>query len=204
MALDRPPILRDKTMTDVEGTQRKALEAQPTQPGDEAAAAEEKEEVRSDGKRELRESECYDKLAYCWPRWKKFMYLGVVAAVQVSMNYNTSVFPNAVPPLSEHFKISQQEARTGQLIYLICYSVGCELWAPWSEVCIKIIEPGTGTLLTDRDVQKGIWEVSYSPPVYVLDQYLAVSGRLGAELGFCSRCSWTCQFILPNTIFQLN
>lgn len=92
-----------------------------------------KEGVPVDGKRELKEHECYDKLAYCWPRWKKWMYLGAVAFVQVSMNFNTSVYPNAVKPLSKAFDIGQQEARTGQMIYLVTYSVGCELWAPWSE-----------------------------------------------------------------------
>ena len=128
----RPPILRDKTMTDVD--QRKDLETQPTHPlPEDPIEAEEKETVRSDGKREIQEQECYDRLAYCWPRWKKWMYLGVVAAVQVSMNFNTSVFPNAVNPLVSHFGIGAQEARTGQMIYLICYSIGCELWAPWSE-----------------------------------------------------------------------
>ncbi|RAL13412.1 sugar transporter [Aspergillus homomorphus CBS 101889] len=89
--------------------------------------------LRSNGKRELKEEDCYDKLAYCWPRWKKWMYLAAIAFVQVSMNFNTSVFPNAVKPLSKAFGIGQQEARTGQMIYLITYSVGCELWAPWSE-----------------------------------------------------------------------
>ncbi|KAJ6160420.1 hypothetical protein N7470_003816 [Penicillium chermesinum] len=81
---------------------------------------------RDDGKRELTEDEAYDKLGYCWPRWKKWTYLAAVAFVQVSMNFNTS-------PLSEAFKIGQQEARTGQMIYLVLYSIGCELWAPWSE-----------------------------------------------------------------------
>lgn len=89
--------------------------------------------IRSDGKRELKENDCYDKLAYCWPRWKKWSYLAAIACVQVSMNFNTSVFPNAVKPLSEAFNIGEQEARTGQMIYLITYSIGCELWAPWSE-----------------------------------------------------------------------
>ncbi|RAH81975.1 sugar transporter [Aspergillus japonicus CBS 114.51] len=89
--------------------------------------------LRSNGKRELKEEDCYDKLAYCWPRWKKWTYLAAIACVQVSMNFNTSVFPNAVKPLSKAFGIGQQEARTGQMIYLITYSVGCELWAPWSE-----------------------------------------------------------------------
>jgi predicted MFS family arabinose efflux permease len=49
------------------------------------------------------------------------------------MNFNTSVYPAAVIPLSEHFKISEQHARTGQMAYLVTYSIGCELWAPWSE-----------------------------------------------------------------------
>ncbi|RJE23784.1 multidrug transporter [Aspergillus sclerotialis] len=88
---------------------------------------------RTDGKRELKEHECYDKLAYCWPRWKKWMYLSAVAGIQVSMNFNTSVYPNAVKPLAKAFDIGEQEARVGQMIYLVTYSVGCELWAPWSE-----------------------------------------------------------------------
>ena len=84
-------------------------------------------------KRELKEDECYEELGYCWPRWKKWMYLMAVACVQVSMNFNTSVYPNAVKPLSKAFNIGEQEARTGQMIYLVTYSIGCELWAPWSE-----------------------------------------------------------------------
>lgn len=96
-------------------------------------AIEKEEATRPDGKRELKEHECYEKLGYCWPRWKKWTYLAAVAFVQVSMNFNTSVFPNAVKPLSKHFDISEQHARVGQMIYLVTYSVGCELWAPWSE-----------------------------------------------------------------------
>jgi len=94
---------------------------------------EKKENVRADGRRELTESECYDKLAYCWPTWKKWMLLCSVAGIQISMNYNTSVFPNAVKPLAAYWTISAQEARVGQMIYLVLYSFGCELWAPWSE-----------------------------------------------------------------------
>lgn len=107
----------------------------PSSSGPEDAANEEveKESVRSDGKRELKEHNCYEKLAYCWPRWKKWMYLAAIAGVQVSMNFNTSVFPNAVKPLSKYWNISEQHARTGQMIYLVTYSIGCELWAPWSE-----------------------------------------------------------------------
>lgn len=103
--------------------------------GPEAAANEEaeKQTARPDGKRELKENDCYDKLAYCWPRWKKWMYLAAIAGVQISMNFNTSVFPSAVKPLAEYWDIGEQHARTGQMIYLVTYSIGCELWAPWSE-----------------------------------------------------------------------
>jgi predicted MFS family arabinose efflux permease len=41
--------------------------------------------------------------------------------------------PSAVNPIAEHFGISTQKARIGQMIYLVAYSFGCELWAPWSE-----------------------------------------------------------------------
>lgn len=86
-----------------------------------------------EGKTELTEDDCYDKLAYRWPEWKKWSFLCVIAAIQISMNFNTSVFPNAVEPLAEHFGISDQAARVGQCVYLVLYSFGCELWAPWSE-----------------------------------------------------------------------
>ncbi|PVI00905.1 multidrug transporter, partial [Periconia macrospinosa] len=88
---------------------------------------------RADGKRELREKDCWDKLAYSWPKWKKAMYLASIAGIQISMNFNTSVYPSAVNPISEHFGVSTQKARIGQMIYLVAYSFGCELWAPWSE-----------------------------------------------------------------------
>ncbi|OGM43962.1 MFS multidrug transporter, partial [Aspergillus bombycis] len=93
----------------------------------------EKQSERSDGKRELKEADCYEILGYSWPRWKKWTYLAAVAFVQVSMNFNTSVYPAAVKQLSEAFNISEQHARTGQMAYLVTYSIGCELWAPWSE-----------------------------------------------------------------------
>jgi hypothetical protein len=108
-------------------------ESESNTPVDLSAAIEKKETERSDGKRELKEGECYEILGYCWPRWKKWTYLAAVAFVQVSMNFNTSVYPAAVKGLSEAFHISEQHARTGQMAYLVTYSIGCELWAPWSE-----------------------------------------------------------------------
>lgn len=86
-----------------------------------------------DGKRIITEEECWDALGYSWPSWKKWMLISSIFAVQLSMNFNTSVYPNAVPLLAEHFNVSQQAARVGQMIFLVLYAFGCELWAPWSE-----------------------------------------------------------------------
>lgn len=38
-----------------------------------------------------------------------------------------------VPLLPDVFPISLQGARVGQMIFLVTYAFGCELWAPWSE-----------------------------------------------------------------------
>ena len=84
-------------------------------------------------KRELTEDDCYDKLGFCFPWHKKWSIITVIFVVQMSMNFNTSTFSNAVPQLSEHFRISEQAARVGQMIFLVTYAFGCELWAPWSE-----------------------------------------------------------------------
>ncbi|GAQ11660.1 hypothetical protein ALT_8981 [Aspergillus lentulus] len=85
------------------------------------------------GKRELTEDDCYDKLGFCFPRYKKWTILTVIFVVQMSMNFNTGVYANAVPGLQEEFGISAQAARIGQMIFLVTYAFGCELWAPWSE-----------------------------------------------------------------------
>ncbi|EAU29975.1 hypothetical protein ATEG_09784 [Aspergillus terreus NIH2624] len=90
-------------------------------------------EFLGDGKRELTEDDCYDKLGFSFPWYKKWAILSVIFTVQMSMNFNSSVYPNAVVPLSEHFHISEQAARVGQMIFLVAYAFGCELWAPWSE-----------------------------------------------------------------------
>ncbi|KAJ5205835.1 Major facilitator superfamily domain general substrate transporter [Penicillium cf. griseofulvum] len=112
---------------------RNSESSSPVDISAELASKKSKESERSDGKRELKEGDCYEILGYCWPRWKKWSYLCAVAFVQVSMNFNTSVYPAAVKNLSEAFHISEQHARTGQMAYLVTYSIGCELWAPWSE-----------------------------------------------------------------------
>ena len=88
---------------------------------------------RDDGTIELREQDCYEKLGFSYSTWKKWTILSVIFLVQTSMNFNTSVYASAIKPLSQHFGISAQSARIGQMIFLIAYAFGSELWAPWSE-----------------------------------------------------------------------
>ncbi|GJC78122.1 efflux pump atB [Colletotrichum liriopes] len=80
-------------------------EAEGTKRQDELAAAKSRKqpEYTPDGKRIITEDECYHLLGYTWPTWKKWMLLSSIFAVQVSMNFNTSVFPSAVTPISEAF-----------------------------------------------------------------------------------------------------
>lgn len=84
-------------------------------------------------KYEITEDDCYDELGYSFPTWKKWYILTVIFWVQVSMNFNTSLYSNAVPGISEEFGVSKQAARCGAMIFLVLYAFGCELWAPWSE-----------------------------------------------------------------------
>jgi MFS family permease len=79
------------------------------------------------------EDDCYDELGFCFPKWKKWMILSVVFIVQVSMNFNTSLYSNAIPGIAGEFRVSDQAARLGAAIFLVTYAFGCELWAPWSE-----------------------------------------------------------------------
>lgn len=84
-------------------------------------------------KYEITEDDCYDELGYSFPAWKKWYVLSVIFIVQVSMNFNTSLYSNALDGISAQFHVSAQGARCGAMIFLVCYAFGCELWAPWSE-----------------------------------------------------------------------
>lgn len=78
---------------------------------------------------EISEEDCYDELGFSFPSWKKWMILSIVFTVQVSMNFNTSLYSNAVHGISEEFGVSAQSARLGAAIFLLTYAFGCELWA---------------------------------------------------------------------------
>ncbi|KAK1148584.1 hypothetical protein N8T08_009592 [Aspergillus melleus] len=81
----------------------------------------------------LTEDDCYEELGFCFPSWKKWTIITIIFLVQVSMNFNTSLYSNALGGISEEFGVSMQAARCGAMIYLVTYAFGCELWAPWSE-----------------------------------------------------------------------
>jgi hypothetical protein len=93
----------------------------------------EKTEPDNYDKIEISEADCYDELGYSYPSWKKWTILTVIFLVQVSMNFNTSLYGNAIKGISKEFNVSAQGARCGAMIFLVLYAFGCELWAPWSE-----------------------------------------------------------------------
>lgn len=86
-----------------------------------------------DSKIELTEEEVYEQLGFKFSSLKKWTILSVIFIVQVSMNFNTSLYSNALGGISDKFNVSDQAARCGAMIFLVFYAFGCELWAPWSE-----------------------------------------------------------------------
>ncbi|KAK5173342.1 uncharacterized protein LTR77_002023 [Saxophila tyrrhenica] len=92
-----------------------------------------KEKLGNEDKYEISEDDCYDELGFSWSSAKKWYVLTIIFIVQVSMNFNTSLYSNAIGGISEEFGVSEQGARCGAMIFLVTYAFGCELWAPWSE-----------------------------------------------------------------------
>ncbi|KEF51872.1 uncharacterized protein A1O9_12210 [Exophiala aquamarina CBS 119918] len=82
---------------------------------------------------EITEADCEKDLGFAFPEWKKWTILTVIFLVQLSMNFNTSLYSNGLTGISEEFGVSAQGARCGAMIFLVLYAFGCELWAPWSE-----------------------------------------------------------------------
>ncbi|KAJ9636728.1 hypothetical protein H2199_007722 [Coniosporium tulheliwenetii] len=84
-----------------------------------------------EGEPSINRSPCPGTLGF--PEKKKWLILCVIFVVQISMNFNASVYGMAVDGMVEEYGISHQKARCGQMVFLIAYAFGCELWAPWSE-----------------------------------------------------------------------
>jgi hypothetical protein len=77
-----------------------------------------------DEKDEIKEEDCYDELGFTFSSAKKWSILSIIFLVQVSMNFNASLYSNAVPGLSKEFGISEQTAHCGAMIFLIAYAFG--------------------------------------------------------------------------------
>ncbi|KAL2820407.1 major facilitator superfamily domain-containing protein [Aspergillus granulosus] len=120
---------------------------------------------------ELTEDDCYDQLGYSFPSWKKWMIISVIFLVQTSMNFNTSLYSNALTGISEEFNVSMQAARCGAMIFLVLYAFGCELWAPWSE------ELGRKPILQASLFLVNIWQL----PVAIAPNFASI--MVGRALG---------------------
>ena len=139
----------------------------PAESPRQASGGDKLEKLGTYDKYEITEDDCYDELGFSWPKWKKWYILTVIFIVQVSMNFNTSLYSNALGGISEQFGVSLQAARAGAAIFLITYAFGCELWAPWSE------EFGRWPILQLSLFLVNIWQI----PV-------ALAPNFGTILGF--------------------
>lgn len=100
---------------------------------DGADDAEEEQIAAQNGRRELTEAECESELGYAFPSSKKWMILTIIFLVQLSMNFNTSLYSSGIAGIAEEFDVTHQIARYGAALFLVTYAIACELWAPWSE-----------------------------------------------------------------------
>jgi len=111
-------------------------------------------EHQDTGKIMLPAAYCREKLGFAFSSRKKWLILTVIFIVQTSMNFNASIYGNAVGGLVEEFDISIQTARLGQMIFLVAYGFGSELWAPWSE------EHGRRPIMQWSLLFVNIWQIS--------------------------------------------
>ena len=122
-------------------------------------------------KTEITEDDCYDELGFSFSPLKKWTILSIIFLVQVSMNFNTSLYSNGLEGISKKFNVSAQAARCGAMIFLVLYAFGCELWAPWSE------EIGRKPVLQASLLLVNIWQL----PVALAPNFASI--MVGRALG---------------------
>lgn len=98
-----------------------------------ATKPEPKPELQPDGRYKLTEEAGYKHTGFSFPSWKKWWIITTIFIVQLSMNWNAAIYGNAIPGLKEEFGVDDFLVRIGQMVFLVAYAFGCELWAPWSE-----------------------------------------------------------------------
>lgn len=111
-------------------------------------------ELQPDGRYKLTEEAGYKHTAFAFPTWKKWAVLTTIFIVQLSMNWNAAIYGNAIPGLKEDFGVSDGLVRIGQMVFLVAYAFGCELWAPWSE------ELGRKWVLQGSLFLVNVWQVA--------------------------------------------
>lgn len=77
-----------------------------------------------DGKRIITQDDCYHELGFSWSQSRKWLILGNIFLVQMSMNFNSAVITGAIPLISEKYMVNEQTARTAQMLMLVCYAFG--------------------------------------------------------------------------------
>ncbi|QSZ32358.1 hypothetical protein DSL72_001932 [Monilinia vaccinii-corymbosi] len=128
-------------------------------------------DVKESDKIEITEEDCWEELGYSFPTHKKWLILSIIFLVQVSMNFNTSLYSNAIEGITHEFGVSAQAARCGAMIFLVLYAFGCELWAPWSE------ELGRKPVLQASLFLVNIWQI----PVAIAPNFATI--MVGRALG---------------------
>lgn len=78
----------------------------------------------------LKESQAPGVLGYSYSWQKKWLNLGLLFWIQISMNFNASVVGNAAEGLKEDFHLAPYMIRLFIMNFLITYGFGCEIWSP--------------------------------------------------------------------------
>jgi len=130
----------------------------------------------SQGQKILTEEDAYDCLGFCFPTWKKWCILTCIFAVQISMNFNAAIYANAVPGMTADFGITNTRAKLGQMVFLVAYAFGCELWAPWSE------ELGRKWVLQGSLFLVNLWQIpcALAPKFWVVLAFRLLGGLSSA------------------------
>lgn len=80
--------------------------------------------IQNDQKIAITEEQCTGELGYSFPNAKKWRIIMVIFIVQISMNFNASLYSNAVHGISERYEVSAQAARVGAAVFLVAYAFG--------------------------------------------------------------------------------
>lgn len=91
------------------------------------------------------------------------------------MNFNTSVYANAVPGMVTEFNVAEIVVRGAQAGCLLAYGIGSELWAPWSE------DFGRWKIL---HLSLGLVNLCNIMSTFAVNSKMMVASRV--LLGFCS------------------